>query len=851
MQPTPNRPAPPPAADWALFSKVPGRTMDYDILAGSLPAEEAVWLVRAGLTGQPDGPAEGQPEELPWFTFVGGPPEQPASFTVSAMSWSDARDGTGQVIAPSRLLRLPWPVVAPATLGCRGAVALLDGLGWHQLTAGPPGTHDGQPTPLPDLPAGRPEAMAGLVEELGFDWVAGTAAALLDGAQVVVTSAGRLPSPYQRLAVADAICALLPYAQRARLSIATWANHRVPHTIRLSFAARAAANQTEASLEPRTPAVPGTAEGRAYLETLHRLRDKGFTVAQMVGHLAQQRDPALCPDAVAARLALLNVDLPAAVHEEIRAGTGVLDRVRWVLDHLGGWSALPDPAMRRTYGLFLGEQAAGGPRRDDAATTLALFWSPELVGHLADRAAPDLAAGSLTRIQAWLAVEATRPAPQRTLLTEVTHRVTGRESVRARQALIDLLVVADAADPAHRLLLDDPTRGGPLVLAAAATETGPPRINLLADQWQPLLPAAHWLRPLLLAAGRAVPVSAADLAELRSWPAGPDELVALARGSRAWPALFGPLWPVLADWAARRTSGSGEPRALLAEAAGTRLDETALARYDLVNLLATGTLPYATGQAVPLPAAYQASFRAGWTGPELAPARRLLGISLIRALTGEAAGVAHLRLLTHLVDLAEPDLRRETAPHLRAHLRQHSVDWRRLDLTDEWALLVGGWVPAIRALAELSRRGADAGTLTELRGRGADTETVAIACLDALAAGATQEDVLEALGPWLHRRHPDQLADLQLLLLFRMREPANWQFAERLLWHLTARGGVDPTALVTTLRERNRLVSWLATRATELHPPAGPHPPEPGDGRSGLVSRINSMFRGQPNGQDS
>lgn len=810
MQPTPD-PAHVPArhaVDWALYSKTPGRVMDYDILAGSLPVAEAIALVRAGLTGQPDGPADGRPEALPWITFLGGSADRPG-FAVNVMAWSEERDGTGQAIAPSRLLWLPWAMAARTTLDCRSAVRLLTGLGWDQLAAGPPGVTGTEPLLLPDPPPADPEELAELVDGIGFDWVAKVAAALVDGGQVVVTTEGRMPSPSERLALIDAICALLPYAQRARLSIATWANHRAAHGIRLSFAAGSFKGQAEARLDTRTAPVPRTAEGKAYLDTVYRLLDRRFTVAALVRHLAQQRDPASCPDAVSARTALLNLDLPAAVHEEIRSGRGTLDRVRYVLVHLNGWQALPEPAMRREYATFLGRQAASThDQAGEAGAILRQAWTPEVAQHLAAIAATDLVQGSTARLRVWLTIEAAAlPPAGRSLLSETARGVHARSSASARRRLAELLIESDRDDPVHRLLLQDPTWGGPVLAALNGTPTsgnGPDRLDQLLDLWCRHVPeaTAGWLTPLLVAAGWQVEVQTTGLAEIRHWSESTDVLVSLARQRRNQAVLLGPLWPETIRWAVRRMGHAGTAlRHLLGEIPVHHLDDAAAARHDLLSLLSGGG-PSALARHHDGPTEqYLDSFRDGWTGPDLASVRRVLGDSLLRALAGQNASAANLRLLVRLVDFVAPERWEETAQQVRDYLGRHPDQWPHLRLTDDQARRVDGWLPAVRRLADLAR--ADA-----------DVTAVERACRDVLDRRPPLQDVdvVAALAPWLRPERLPHVVDLLLRLSFTTPDAPSRVFADRLRAHLCAgQRGIDPHNFLNVLWQRHQELSWQVT----------------------------------------
>lgn len=95
------------SADWAVVGKYPGRTMGYEVLAGSLPPDRAQRYYWGAATGTPDdlAPADG----LPWRVFLGGVPGEARCACVHVeTTWDGSFDGTGAPSYTWRLCVLDW-----------------------------------------------------------------------------------------------------------------------------------------------------------------------------------------------------------------------------------------------------------------------------------------------------------------------------------------------------------------------------------------------------------------------------------------------------------------------------------------------------------------------------------------------------------------------------------------------------------------------------------------------------------------------------------------------------------------------------------------------------------------------
>ncbi|WP_326768348.1 hypothetical protein OG978_30995 [Streptomyces sp. NBC_01591] len=352
-----------PAAEWAVLGKHPGRSMGYEVLAGSLPAGRAQRYLWSATTGTPDArdPASG----LPWRVFLSGADRETGSVcAVVDTSWDGSKDGTGAPSYTWRLLLLEWDAASRA------------GVTWTALDRAV--SRDGSvsdPEAAAVTAVRTPAAdLAGTVDRLGFEWAAGMAALLLDGRQLVITPppGGTVPDVAERVRMLDAVCSLLPYGCRAWLSGATWTG-KAEHGLRLVFAASARTGQQEVPLRTGRPPAPQGEAARTYLAELLRVRAKRESTTEVVAHLlAATAAVPLHESAVAVRV-LQELDLLDSVLNDIRRGRGRVDDVQRLLD-LQAVGSLDEQRLGVVV-TFL----AGCARRPDggaARAVLTRHWTP-------------------------------------------------------------------------------------------------------------------------------------------------------------------------------------------------------------------------------------------------------------------------------------------------------------------------------------------------------------------------------------------------------------------------------------------------------------------------------------------
>ncbi|MFJ2420601.1 hypothetical protein [Streptomyces brevispora] len=361
-------------AHTAVLGKYPGRTMGYDVLRSSLPDGRAeVHLWRAAATGAPSG-HEDPDGALPWRMFLGATEAAPDPGCARVeVSWDGTTDGTGAPSYTWRLTLLDWAATQRAALT------------WSGIDRARPA--DPQEPPADDAPAvltvpgSSPDALAAVIDDLGYAWVSGVAALLLDGRQVALTPVpGRpLPDVEERVRVLDAVCALLPYACRAWLSAATWTGE-AGHDLRLFFASTARTGQTEAVFGGAVPQQPRDGAPLAYLQDLQRLRAKNPDTATLVKHLLTAAEPVTAaPDPRAALDVLREADLLDLVIEEIRSGAARTADVARVLARYPSESL--DDRQLEALTVHLARQARLGNAA--AGSLLAEHWSARMCSLLA------------------------------------------------------------------------------------------------------------------------------------------------------------------------------------------------------------------------------------------------------------------------------------------------------------------------------------------------------------------------------------------------------------------------------------------------------------------------------------
>ena len=311
-------------AQWALYSKRPGDTEDYRIIANSRgPLEAAAFerQVRRFIPGTPTREAgqQDRPDALPWIWFFPSEGERGPAIGVAFMEFGRTQDYGGRRTDPTHFFHLRWAemsAIRPTYLGLYQAV------------------QEKKPTGHPIDPIGIDVAEPSYVEladgiaSIGFEKVAAAAAFLLEES-VALVNAGPL-SPAERLRGLDAIVALLPYGLRAELTASTWADPG--GSMRLSFATRARAGQRPIEWASRwTPDPPHGSLAERYLTVLSRL-ERLRSIQEIVAHLAKDTEPGSFKRASAALDRLLELDRSYATWLDVKAGRGDQAKVAALFD---------------------------------------------------------------------------------------------------------------------------------------------------------------------------------------------------------------------------------------------------------------------------------------------------------------------------------------------------------------------------------------------------------------------------------------------------------------------------------------------------------------------------------------
>ena len=719
------------AADWALYSKVPGHKMDYDFLASTVDRGAAERCVRSLLTGHTNSPPSGRPDDLPWYSFSGQLGDQPA-FALMEVAWSDERDGTGQPITPARLLATKWSTAAEKQLTFRSMAAMYFGLGWNQVQTGPPGVGNNRVL-LQAAPSELDTVATDIDKE--FEFVAGIAALLLDGRQVVLTSGEAFPPLPERIRLVDAVCALLPYAYRPQLSASTWANFRVRHKVRLTFAERAAEGQCEVSLDRRAVAAPQTSDGETYLKILATLRAKNVSTAQIVRHLAREHRVEACATLSDVLDLLQKLDMKERVQRNVRAGRGNLADVGEMLGKYG-WDGLDTDDMRADYRGFLIERALSGPPDAPAAWgILDAFWTEYVANGFARHAHALLTAGNLDALRRLTTVVSQRAGALLRLVCQLTDAVTMKPDaghVATHTELLATMPADIAADSSiHARFLDRPAAGTLLVSQLANRTQGGDRLRALLQVWRPLVTdERRWARPVVMAAyGEATIADAQDFDALRTvWPDGVLTVMGIAAVHGHLPPLFRVLWDHLVRLGAALLVEPGDQRrslfrsylstyqAWLLERQWTTTEYENAARMDLLYLLAHG-VPVTLDRLRGIPDSYLSAFRHGWEALELRRVREPLATRLRMALEPRAVrdhhDVANIRALIRMVDGVEPALRPWAAGTISGYFFAHLDQMGMVPLTDEWRALVDPYLRQWGNLQTLCRSDAAASPVVQ------------------------------------------------------------------------------------------------------------------------------------------
>lgn len=276
-------------AAWALISKQPEVSQNYGVLAAS--DDHVGELTVTYVAGIPSSslPAD-SPLAPPWVTFGSHPlAEGRTAVSISVQDRWEGNDQAGRPIWPRRFFLCQHDQVASARASYQ---TLWDAVGPVRLPL-----QGRQPVTL-DVRTASLSAIVATIKAIGFRRVAAIAAALLQS-PVVVTGTARLGlearahdrgggangpiAGLSRLAVLDAIAALLPYGFRAELTASSAVDNAMLHRIRLVLADYAKEGQFEAPLRG-APLKLGADAYRYYGELVDKEANDGGVLA-VVTHL--------------------------------------------------------------------------------------------------------------------------------------------------------------------------------------------------------------------------------------------------------------------------------------------------------------------------------------------------------------------------------------------------------------------------------------------------------------------------------------------------------------------------------------------------------------------------------------
>jgi hypothetical protein len=290
-------------ARWAVLSKPQADSSDYRVLVcsdGPSAVARFERVVRDTLFGTPPPwSTAGRPgETLPWISFgvcgAGAAAAGGRWVTVSVTDWNSLAESTwdssGRRSATTRCFLVPYEDVARHGIGL---VSL-----WNAV----------RPVPLP-LEAKRDtspvlltaqtdhvERTALVVEDLGFHWVAATAAAALERPLALAAPGDRFA--LSRIGTIDAVASLLPFGYRAALTASTWAPDATAASPWICYTR--ASSPRRLAVHEGVPPEPVSASARAHLARLRLLRDELGTV-RLLRALAGRTAPASFPGSAATR----------------------------------------------------------------------------------------------------------------------------------------------------------------------------------------------------------------------------------------------------------------------------------------------------------------------------------------------------------------------------------------------------------------------------------------------------------------------------------------------------------------------------------------------------------------------
>lgn len=284
-------------ARWAVLSKPQADSSDYRVLVCSDGPSAVAWferVVRDTLFGTPPPwSVAGRPgETLPWISFgvcgTGGAAARGRWVTVSVTDWNSLTEATwdssGRRSATTRCFLVPYEDVARNGMGL---VSL-----WNAVRPVPLPMEAKQDT-APVLLTARNdhlERTAQVVEDLGFHWVAATAAAALEAPLALAAPGDRFA--LSRISTVDAVASLLPFGYRAALTASTWAPDATAATPWICYTRASSARRLP--VHEGVPPEPASDPARAHLARLRLMRDELGTVG-LLRALAERTTPASFP----------------------------------------------------------------------------------------------------------------------------------------------------------------------------------------------------------------------------------------------------------------------------------------------------------------------------------------------------------------------------------------------------------------------------------------------------------------------------------------------------------------------------------------------------------------------------
>jgi hypothetical protein len=377
------------AADWAWISKDLASGIGYTVLKVSTGAIDFGSISGDYEPGAPKSTTTPDaPDAPPWVTY--GPGDGGRDGVLMSVSvrdpWTD-RDHTGRPVWPQRLLVMRYADLAAADASFQTIWAAVQ----HAQVPAP----NGAPLPV-TVAAQSPDDLIAVIEE-NFESLAAIAAALLER-PVAIADASHLPREH-RLALLDAVTALLPYGYRADLSASSSVNNTVKHRIRLVFADFPNGDQQVMSLLGQGNEPHGDL-GQRYLATLRDKR-KQNGIRPLIRHLWDIREedgqrPCSFRRPAFALAALHDLDFLGGIRDAL--GKGLVPP-----EQILKFFADPDsPAMWERFDVHRRDNAVRSLRAasGEAATTVLVNYWPAIGGDVVRCANGDLDAGSV-EIATW------------------------------------------------------------------------------------------------------------------------------------------------------------------------------------------------------------------------------------------------------------------------------------------------------------------------------------------------------------------------------------------------------------------------------------------------------------------